>query len=126
MHGRQTEQGGLLIRRVVVDVHVRPLLLTHADVLEEVDQGLPLLPAVVRPERRERGFFAGHWIDAAEEVLQAPCGASRLLPHGVTFEIEEDVTGTRWGDGCQGCGVEDVVVDGPGIGLACLEGRLTA
>lgn len=92
---RQPQQRRLLVRGVVVDVHVRVLLTTRGHVVEEVDECLPLLGAVVCPERPERGGVGGT-LDHAEEVFETPVRGSVLGPERVSLEVEEDVAVVRF------------------------------
>ena len=111
--GREPQQCGLLVRRVVVDVQVGMLLAAHPDELDEVLERLLLLRPVVGPERRERrlGAGLGHLGDT-EEILQAPPVGVPVVPHRVTLEVEEQVAGRRSGDHGEVVGAEDVGGDG--------------
>ena len=84
----EPQQRGLLIRRVVVDVHVGVTLAALFDQRQEIDQRLAFRCPVVRPQRPELARGLQH----AEQILQAPLSAVGS-PQRVAFEVEEQVTG---------------------------------
>ncbi len=112
----QPQQGGPLVRRVVVDVHVRMGGAPPGDVLQEVQQGLTFLAAVVCPERAEdqggavgRAGAAGRRLDHPEQVLQAALREIAVRPERVALEVEEDVARAGRRERGQPAGVEQLV-----------------
>ena len=118
--GGQREQVGALVRGVVVDVQVGVPGALRGHVSQEVDQGLPFLGVVVRPERTEGAVG----LDQAEEVVQAPLRAvgagGGLAVERVALEVEEDVAGVGLGQGAERHRVVDL--ESGGVGVAGLPG----
>ncbi len=125
--GGEPQQRRRLVGRVVVDVQVGPAAAPGGEVLDEVDEGAPLLRPVVGPEGPEP-WRAGVDLDHPEEVLQAPGRRPALLPQRVALEVEEDVALAGAGHPAQGVGVDDLVPDAAlGVGvLGELEAGLRA
>ncbi len=123
----QTQQGRLLIGRVVIDVQVGMGDPTLREVGQEVGEGLLLLAPIMRPKRsEERWLVRDRRLDDAEEVLQAPLLGARLAPHGITLEVEEDVPRARCRQGGKCLRVDDLRADGPGARLVELQAGLGA
>ena len=90
------EQMGALIRRVMVDVHVRMLASALRDVVKKLGERLAFFGVGVRPERAERAVG----LDQSEEVVDPPGCA--LLIQRVALEIEEDVASVGLWHGGEG------------------------
>ena len=84
----QPQQRGLLVGRVVVDVHVRVALAPLAHHRQEVDQRL----ALARAGRAPTAAGSPPALQHAEQVLQAPRHAVGG-PQRVALEVEEQVAG---------------------------------
>ena len=124
---RESQQCGPFISGVVVNVHIGEGFSPLRDIGEEVDQGLLLLRAVVRPEGLEdRRGSADRRLDNAEEILQAPLMRPRLGPHRVALEVEEDVARTRRGQREQGDRIDDLRGDRARLLLSPLQPSLRA
>ena len=97
MPGGETFEGDALVVGVVVDVHIGVLRPTTPHIGQEVDEGLLLLGAIMRPERDVD--FGTAWIhrllNEAEEVLQPAFDRTRGGPHRVAFEVEVEVARAR-------------------------------
>ncbi|MCY1240201.1 hypothetical protein D9M72_530360 [compost metagenome] len=113
MHDREFAEGGLFVGGVVVHVHVRVPAPPVLHVVQEIEEGLLFSSAVVRPKRLKHGpavRFRGGF-NNPEQILQAPYPGGAVLPQRIPFEVEEDVSGARRGQFCQGVFRDDPVAD---------------
>ena len=95
---RELKKVGLLVRRIVVNVHVRVLVSEIEDQVDESFQGFPFLIERVRPD--EIKLSVG--VNPPEKVIES--GVVTLREEWVAFKIEKHIPRARVGQRLQTLG----------------------
>ncbi|CAG6996306.1 hypothetical protein PICSAR164_02549 [Mycobacterium avium subsp. paratuberculosis] len=114
----QPQQRGLLVRRVMVDVHVGAAPAPVGHQRQKVGERLAFLGPVVRPQRPEPARRPG--FEDPEQVFQTPFAAVGG-PQRVAFEVEEQITGVGLGQQRQRLRIDDLDLRHPGFTFADLQ-----